>query len=138
MFVVEAALSFVPYLLSAVALALVFGVTMHAKFKVDGENKPWLAISRATTFFLVFSIFGVVIAYFLSLGLKESGTGWENPLVNQFATPLIALLTAGVSFFAKREAPDGALPIVSAGVTCFLVECVVCYQALLLKFIGGL
>lgn len=145
-YIIEGTLFFAPYVLSAFLLALLFGLALHGKFgpakageaptKPTGLAARAAATGRATTFFFMFAAFGAVIAYFLSLGIKEDGGNWINPLVDGFATPLVALLTAGVSFFAKREAPQDAALVVPAGVICFLVESVICYRGMFLQAIG--
>lgn len=142
---------FLPYLVSTALLALLFGLFMHGKFDpqavvqapaATGTATPaaarrWVKIGRAATFFFMFAAFGMVVAYFLSLGIKEESPDiWVNPLISEFATPLIALLTAGVGFFAKREAPEGAVIVVPAGVICFLVECLICYRGMFSQIIG--
>ena len=82
-------------------------------------------------------MFGAAVAYFLSLGLQEGETDLSNSLLGTFASPLIALLTAGVSYFAKREAPDGSINAVAAGVTCFLIQSVLSYRAFYLAALNS-
>ena len=125
---------FVPTLLASLGITLVFAWLLKSHF---GETKDarFTKFGRGAAYFAVFSIFGLVVAFFLSLGITESNGVRTNALVGTFATPLIALLTAGVSYFASKGAPSpGANPplatgVVPAGVTCFLLGACLCYKS---------
>jgi len=139
----EALRFFTPSLIAALVIALVAALALNSHF-TSGKTLAmrWL---HGTAYFLVFSTFGVVVAFFLSLGIAEANGAWINPLVSGFSTPLIALLTAGVTYFANKEAPEAAtetgtrtpVGIVPAGVTCFLLGASLCYKNFLLIVVHG-
>lgn len=144
-YILDAVLLFKPFLILALLVSSVFALPLHGYFidtSIDTSTaRSWrFSISvrirgfvRALSFLSMFGIFGIVTAYFMSLGLHEENLQFVNPMVETFAAPLIALLTAGVAYFARTDSKSENSVIVPAGVICFLIVSCLTYTTLLLS-----
>jgi hypothetical protein len=75
-----------------------------------------------------FALFGLVTAYFLALGLNAANADEPNALASTFATPLIALLTGGVTFVAAKSKSQITSNALVLGILSFLIVCVLSYH----------
>lgn len=126
---------FRPYLIFSMLTALPFAIAFSAYFDGAGGVRGFLLrCGRAFIYFWMFSIFGVVTAYFMSLGLQSSSRTVVNPLIEKFGTPFVALMTAGLGFLAQKDVPRERMITVPAGVICFIFSTLILYKAFEIKF----
>jgi hypothetical protein len=111
-----------------IGIALFFGIILFRFFKYTSTATN---IFVATSYFLCYSTFGVALGYYMSLGIKADGLLMNgNDLLTDLMTPFIALLTAGVAYFANKTSEGDYSPAVPAGVICFMLGTMFSYQAL--------
>lgn len=84
---------------------------------------------------LCFTTFGIVTAYFLAQGLVDERSQVSNTLLASFAAPFVALLTGGVTFVAAKTRADVSRSEVVLGTVCFLIACVVAYEAFKVQYV---
>ena len=87
-------------------------------------NETWNSLIYCGSF----ALFGIFAAYFFILGLKSDDYTERNALLSDFATPVIALLTAGVAFAASRSKIQVAASPLLLGMGSFLLACLLSYQ----------
>lgn len=95
-------------------------------FAVDNKDKKSGRLDLAA-YCGAFATFGVATAYFLSQGLSAVPTA-DNGLLQTFAGPFIALLTAAVAYAASRSSHKVAKNELVLGLTCFLLSCILSYE----------
>ena len=81
-----------------------------------------------------FSLFGLTTAYFLSLGINPEEGPHDNSLFAQFAPPLIALITGGVTYLVGKT--QEGLDRTVVGMTTFLGVTAISYYAFSLQIRG--
>lgn len=110
--------------------ALVCGggmLVISEEFANEDDDSKTVKRARAFGYLLMFSIFGLAVAYFMAQGLTESdGNRFSNPTLDPFAAALISLITGGLAFAAKFTpiAPK-ALPL---GILVFLLNALIGYE----------
>jgi large-conductance mechanosensitive channel len=129
------------FFLAAALIAIILAsiVVMAGSFQreVDGEIQQLDLRARirehlpeAFLYSFGFALFGTITAYFLSQGLTDASGEISNPLVASFVTPFVALLTGAVTFVASRTRAMVTQNDVVLGVVCFLLSCVLSYEAM--------
>lgn len=119
--------------LIAIFFAVSFTIAVSlAIFIFDRSNaaKFWKTFWIEFGYMMACSTFGVVTAFFLSLGLKRGPDGHSsNGLIESFAAPFISLLTAGAAILIARSSQggdSGRRSIICAA--CFLCAAAVSYR----------
>ena len=125
----ESAVFLFPFCAVAFGFAFIFALCANRSFGPQGEGY-WPRFRAAFPHFSIFAFLGLVTAYFLSLGLSETSTGFSNAILGPFAAALISLLTAGLGYFSKRQWSYLSDSAVIAGAICFMAVTVLNYQSL--------
>lgn len=121
---------------AAIALAAVAAGSVQPDPEGGDEVRPGLRARLRQHWFEValycfgFTLFGTITAYFLAQGLTDDGDHISNPLIAGFVSPFVALLTGGVAFVASRTRLMVTRNDVVMGVVCFLLSCVLSYEAM--------
>jgi hypothetical protein len=113
------------HLALVLVLAAVLTALSWAKLtaKPDGGLRPWLSTKFSST--LAFASLGWSLAYLLSLGVDKN-SGGLNPLLTTIATPLIPIITGGITFVESTGTAGAAKP--SSGMIAFLAAFIISYQ----------
>lgn len=122
------------HLFIAIILTLIFGVVLLAANERSRWPADWIGkirfVCSELAYVFAFAMFGVVTAFFLSLGLKRGDSEQSaNGLIESFAAPFISMLTAAAVFVTSRGGASGSRPARTAiCVTCFLCSAAISYR----------
>lgn len=116
---------FAIHIVFVIVLSSIMTILSFAKLPAGPPAEGWKSwISSKFTSALAFGTLGFAVAYLLSLGVDKNGG--TNSLLTTIATPMVPLLTGGITFLETAGGNTDVRP--RTGMIAFLVAFAVCYQ----------